>query len=255
MNRIDQLFQTKKGSILSVYFTAGHPLLNDTVPIIKTLEKAGVDMVEIGMPFSDPMADGPVIQQSSQVALKNGMSLKLLFEQLKDIRKEVTIPLLLMGYLNPVYRFGIEEFCIKCGEVGIDGLILPDLPMDEYEEKYAGFFEENGLYDIFLVTPQTLEERIKKIDSISKGFVYMVSSYSTTGSGKDLNLSRSYFEKMAGMKLKNPLVVGFGIKDKPTFQNACKYARGAIIGTAFIKALDKDGEIDKKINDFVKEIL
>lgn len=255
MNRIDKLFQKKKEKILSIYFTAGHPSLNDTVTIIKALEREGVNMIEIGMPFSDPMADGPIIQQSSHVALNNGMSLKLLFEQLKDIRKEVSIPLLLMGYLNPVFQFGIEKFCAKCREVGIDGLILPDLPMDEYENKYAGLFSENGLYNIFLVTPQTSEARINKIDSITKGFIYMVSSYSTTGSGKGINMSQSYFERMKNMNLKNPLVVGFGIKDKATFQNACKYAGGAIIGTAFIKALEKKESIEEKVKNFVNDIL
>jgi tryptophan synthase alpha chain len=254
MNRIDQLFQSKKENILSIYFTAGHPSLNDTVEIIKTLEKSGVDMIEIGMPFSDPMADGPVIQQSSLKALNNGMTLKLLFEQLKDIRKEVKIPLLLMGYLNPVFRFGIENFCKKCKEVGIDGLILPDLPIDEYEETYKPVFEANGVYNIFLVTPQTSDDRIKRINKLSNGFIYMVSSYSTTGSGKGLDHSQAYFERMNTLKLNVPKVIGFGIKDKATFTNACKYANGAIIGTAFVKAIEEKGNIEEKVKKFIQGI-
>jgi tryptophan synthase alpha chain len=254
MNRIDQLFQTKKQNVLSIYFTAGHPGLNDTVPIIKALEKSGVDMIEIGMPFSDPMADGPVIQQSSQKALVNGMSLKILFEQLKNIRLEVKIPLLLMGYLNPVLQFGIENFCKKCREVGIDGLILPDLPLEEFAEIYNSIFEQNGLHNIFLVSPQTNEERLKKFDNYSKGFIYIVSSYSTTGSGKGLEQSQLYFEKMKATKFQNPKMIGFGIKDRETFQNACQYANGAIIGTAFVKALEAEGSIEKKVEDFIKGI-
>jgi tryptophan synthase alpha chain len=255
MNCIDQLFQTKKENVLSIYFTAGHPGLNDTVPIIKALEKHGVDMVEIGMPFSDPMADGPVIQQSSQKALVNGMSLKLLFEQLKNIRLEVKIPLLLMGYLNPVMQYGIENFCKKCREVGIDGLILPDLPLEEFVEIYKPVFEKYGLHKIFLVSPQTNEERLKKFDNSSKGFIYIVSSYSTTGSEKGLEQSQPYFEKMKAVKLQNPKMIGFGIKDRDTFRNACQFANGAIIGTTFVKALEAEGSIESKVENFVKKIL
>lgn len=254
MNRIDQLFQTKKENVLSIYFTAGHPELNNTVEIIKALEKSGADMIEIGMPFSDPMADGPVIQQSSLKALNNGMTLKLLFEQLKNIRKEVKIPLLLMGYLNPVFRFGIEAFCVKCKEVGIDGLILPDLPIDEYEQTYKPIFETNGLSNIFLVTPQTSDERVKRINKLATGFIYMVSSYSTTGSGKGLEQSQTYFERMNTLKLNVPKMIGFGIKDKTTFVNACKYANGAIIGTAFVSAMEEKGDIENKVQKFIKNI-
>jgi len=255
MNRIAKLFSTKKSNILSIYFTAGHPRLNDTAIIIKAIEKSGADMVEIGIPFSDPIADGPVIQNSNQVSLKNGMSLKLLFEQLKDIRKEVSIPLLFMGSLNPVFKFGVENFCDKCMEVGIDGTIIPDLPAYEYEDKYIKTFEKNELYNIFLVTPQTDNDRIYHLDNLSKGFIYMVSSYATTGSGKGFEQSQTYFERMQKMNLKNPRLIGFGIKDKSTFQNACKYAQGAIIGTAFIKALEKQGKIEEKVRNFIKEIL
>ena len=254
MNRIDQLFQKKKENVLSIYFTAGHPELNNTVEIIKALEKSGADMIEIGMPFSDPMADGPVIQQSSLKALNNGMTLKLLFEQLKNIRKEVKIPLLLMGYLNPVFRFGIEAFCVKCKEVGIDGLILPDLPIDEYEQTYKPIFETNGLSNIFLVTPQTSDERVKRINKLATGFIYMVSSYSTTGSGKGLEQSQTYFERMNTLKLNVPKMIGFGIKDKTTFINACKYANGAIIGTSFVSAMEGNGNIENKVQNFIKNI-
>jgi tryptophan synthase alpha chain len=255
MNRIDKLFLTKKENILSIYFTAGHPELNDTVPIIKALQKSGADMIEIGMPFSDPMADGPVIQQSSQKALHNGMSLKLLFEQLKDIRKQVKIPLLLMGYMNPVLQFGFENFCARCNETGIDGLILPDLPLEEYVENYKTIFEKNNLYKVFLVSPQTSDERLKRFDEYSKGFIYMVSSYSTTGSGKGIEQSMAYFERVKKLGLKNPRMIGFGIKDKETFQFACRHANGAIIGTAFVKALEEEGTVESKVEKFIKGIL
>jgi tryptophan synthase alpha chain len=255
MNRIDKLFQTKKSNLLSIYFTAGHPNLNDTCTIIKAIEKSGADLIEIGIPFSDPIADGPVIQQSNQVALKNGMSLKLLFEQLKDIRKEVAIPLIFMGSFNPVFKFGVDQFCAKCKETGIDGTIIPDLPAYEYEEKYMDVFKKNDLFNIFLVTPQTEESRIKHLDKLSKGFLYMVSSYATTGSGKGMYQSQAYFERMQKMELKNPRLIGFGIKDKTSFQNACKYANGAIIGTAFIKALEMEGAIEERVKTFIKEIL
>jgi tryptophan synthase alpha chain len=255
MNRIDTLFQTKKKNILSIYFTAGHPGLDDTVKIIKALEKAGADIIEIGIPFSDPIADGPVIQKSNQTALKNGMSLKLLFGQLKNIRKEVSLPLILMGSINPIFRFGFKKFCNSCSEVGIDGTIIPDLPAYEYKEKYIEDYKKNSLYNIFLITPQTDEFRIKELDSLSSGFLYMVSTYSTTGSGKGFERSQKYFETLSNMNLKNPRMIGFGIKDKNSFENACKYAQGAIIGTAFIKALEKEGGLEEKVKNFIREIL
>ncbi len=255
-NRINQLFETKKENILSVYFTAGHPNLNDTVEIIQQLEKNGVDLIEIGMPFSDPTADGPTIQRSSETALKNGMSLKLLFEQLKNIRETVKIPLILMGYINPVYQFGIEKFCEKCAETGIDGLILPDLPLDEYEAFYKPVFEKYNLHNILLITPQTSENRIRQIDEASAGFIYMVSSSSTTGSGKKVeDFQREYFDRIKSMNLKNPRIIGFGISDRATFENACKYASGAIIGSAFVKAIDSGNEIQEAVSQFVKQIL
>jgi len=255
MNRINKLFETKKENILSVYFTAGFPNLCDTVEIIQHLEKNGVDLIEIGMPFSDPTADGPTIQRSSEVALKNGMSLALLFDQLKNIRETVKIPLILMGYINPVYQFGVEHFCEKCAETGIEGVILPDLPLDEYEAHFKPFFEKNNLHNILLITPQTSESRIRQIDDASTGFIYMVSSSSTTGAGKKVeDFQQDYFERIQNMNLKNPQIIGFGISDKATFVNACKYASGAIVGSAFVKALSESADIASAISDFTNEL-
>jgi tryptophan synthase alpha chain len=255
-NRINQLFQPKKENILSVYFTAGYPNLDDTVTIIQTLEKNGVDLIEIGMPFSDPVADGPVIQNSSTVALKNGMSIKKLFQQLTSIRDSVKIPLILMGYLNPVIQFGVEEFCRKCREVGIDGLILPDLPLSVYEEEYQALFEQYGLHNILLITPQTSEARIRQIDQASNGFIYMVSSSSTTGAkDKVSDFHEEYFERVNQLELKNPRLIGFGISNHETFANACKYASGAIIGSAFVKALEQDVSLEERISHFVNRIV
>lgn len=256
MNRINKLFQSKKENILSVYFTAGFPNLNDTVEIIRGLEKNGIDLVEIGMPFSDPTADGPIIQHANEIALKNGMSVKLLFEQLREIRKTVNIPLVLMGYFNPVLQFGVEKFCKTCSEIGIDGTILPDLPIDEFEENFSEFFLKNKLHNILLITPQTSAERIRQIDEISKGFIYMVSSSSTTGIGKKVeDFEMEYFENVRQMNLKNPRMIGFGISDHATFTNACKYANGAIIGSAFLKSLDENRTIEENISCFVDRIV
>jgi len=255
-NRINQLFETKKENILSVYFTAGFPNLNDTFEIIQQLEKNGVDLIEIGMPFSDPTADGPTIQRSSEAALKNGMSLQLLFEQLKNIRQTVKTPLILMGYLNPVYQFGVERFCEKCAETGIDGTILPDLPLDEFEQDFKPVFEKHNLHNILLITPQTSESRIRQIDAASSGFIYMVSSSSTTGAGKKVeDFQQSYFERIQNMNLKNPRLIGFGISDYLTFKNACKYANGAIVGSAFVQALKSGACLDKTIPAFVRNFL
>ena len=251
-NRINHLFETKKENILSVYFTAGYPNLNDTVEIIQQLEKNGVDLIEIGMPFSDPTADGPTIQRSSETALKNGMSLKLLFEQLKDIRATVNIPLILMGYINPVYQFGVEKFCEKCAETGIDGVILPDMPLDEYEAHYQSAFEKYNLHNILLITPQTAENRIRQIDAASSSFIYMVSSSATTGAGKKVeDFQQEYFDRIKTMNLKNPRLIGFGISDRATFANACKNASGAIVGSAFVKAVENK----TSIREFVKSIV
>lgn len=255
MNRIDKLFREKTTNILSVYFTAGYPNLDSTAGIIKALSNSGVDMIEIGIPFSDPIADGPVIQQSNQKALQNGISLKLLFQQLSDIRKEVEIPLLLMGYLNPVMQFGIEKFCEQCERIGIDGVILPDLPPLVYMDEYLNIFNKYNLYNILLITPQSSKERIAYIDKISRGFIYMVSSSSVTGSREGFSDDQmSYFKRVNEMKLENPCLIGFGISDQKTFMSASKYARGGIIGSAFVKALGKEGDSTEIIRKFINGI-
>ena len=253
MNRINQKLQEDK-KLLSIYFSAGYPSLNDTVKIIQDLEKSGVDMIEIGLPFSDPLADGPTIQESSTQALHNGMTTKLLFEQLTTIRETVKIPLIIMGYFNPMLQYGVEEFCKKCAEIGIDGLIIPDLPVAIYADDYKAIFEKYGLINVFLITPQTSEDRIRFIDSVSNGFIYMVSSASVTGSQSGFGSSQeSYFKRIADMNLKNPQIVGFGISDKTSFNQATQYAKGAIIGSAFIKNLTQNGvgSIDKFIGNIV----
>ncbi len=253
MNRLQQLFATKKKNLLSIYYTAGYPNLTDTLKIAEALEKAGADFMEIGFPYSDPVADGPTIQASSKEALDKGMTLEILFEQLKDVRKSVNIPILLMGYVNVVLQYGVEEFCKKCKEVGVDGCIIPDLPMYEYEELYHNFFSENELSNIFLVTPQTSDERIRKIDGLSNAFIYLLSSAATTG--KDLDVSdqaRTYFARIKAMELENPVMIGFGISDRKTFDSANEYASGAIIGSAFVKNLDKNN-LEKSIETFMSE--
>lgn len=252
MNRIDQLFQQKKQNILSVYFTAGYPELNDTVPVIQSLERHGVDLVEIGIPFSDPMADGPTIQASGTQALKNGMSLRLLFEQLSDIRSSVKIPLVLMGYLNPILRFGFENFCAEAQRFGIDGIIIPDLPFSEYMQSYKPIAEKHGLHIIMLITPETSEERIRLIDQNTRGFIYMVSSASVTGAKNafgDENLR--YFKRVNAMNLRNPRLIGFGISNKETFDTACENASGAIIGSKFVSLLGSE----KSVHDAVKKLI
>lgn len=255
-NRINKLFEQKKENILTIYFTGGFPNLNDTEFIISELEKSGAGMVEIGIPFSDPAADGPVIQQSSHQALENGMSLTLLFQQLKDIRRTINIPLVLMGYFNPVYQFGVKRFCEMCNESGIDGVILPDMPLNEFQQNYQQYFTENNLHNILLVTPQTSIERVRHIDSVSTGFIYMVSSSSITGKNQKVeDFQTEYFERIKGLNLTTPTLIGFGISDNATFKNACKYANGAIIGSAFIKALQQDVALDVAINDYVKSVL
>ncbi|MEW2919855.1 tryptophan synthase subunit alpha [Muricauda sp. ANG21] len=252
MNRIKQKLQ-EDGKLLSIYFTAGYPQLNDTVKIIQDLEKSGVDFIEVGLPFSDPLADGPTIQESSTVALKNGMHTELLFEQLKDIRKTVSIPLILMGYFNPVLQYGVEKFCQKCQEIGIDGLILPDLPLDVYLDEYEAIFKKYGLINVFLITPQTSEDRIRTIDAASEGFIYMVSSASTTGTKEGFGDEQAaYFKRIAAMNLNNLQIVGFGISNAQTFQQATEKAKGAIIGSAFIKHLARNGA--NGISDFVNQI-
>ena len=252
MNRINKKLQEDK-KLLSIYFTAGYPKLNDTVSVIESLEKSGVDFIEIGLPFSDPLADGPTIQASSTAALENGMTSEVLFNQLKNIRKTVSIPLIIMGYFNPMMQYGVDAFCKKCAEIGIDGLIIPDLPVQDYNENYKAIFEKYGLINVFLITPQTSEERIRFIDSISNGFIYMVSSAGVTGAKASFgNTQQIYFDRIAAMHLKAPQVIGFGISNAATFKQATSNAKGAIIGSAFVKHLTDKGV--NSINDFIKEI-
>ncbi|OIQ30801.1 MAG: tryptophan synthase subunit alpha [Bacteroidetes bacterium MedPE-SWsnd-G2] len=252
MNRIQQMLSVDK-RLLSIYFTAGYPKLEDTVSIIKHLEQSGVDFIEIGLPFSDPLADGPTIQHSSKIALENGMTTKLLFKQLENIRTEVNLPLLIMGYFNPILQYGVEQFCSDCKKVGIDGLIIPDLPMEVYNSTYKDIFIEHGIAIVFLITPQTSDERISVIDDSSNAFIYMVSSASVTGSKTGFSEEQtSYFKRISEMKLKHPQIIGFGISNNDTYTNATAYAKGAIIGSAFIKHLEAHGT--GNINTFVTQI-
>jgi len=254
MNRIHKLFGRKKESILSIYFTAGYPSLDDTTQIIRHLDAAGVDLIELGMPFSDPLADGPVIQESGQKAIQNGMSVKVLFEQLKDLRSYTEIPVILMGYLNPILQFGEEQFIEKCVETGIDGVIIPDMPLPYFKEHWESRCREKGLSNILLITPETTDSRIAEIDANSDGFIYMVSSNSITGSNKAMDLQKGYFERIGKMELRNPRLIGFGIHDQQSFDNACSYSNGAIIGSAFINHLSKEGTSADSIQKFYKKI-
>ena len=252
MNRLNKVFEKKK-NLLSIYFTAGFPKINDTLKIIKELDKSRVDMIEIGLPFSDPLADGPTIQKSSEKALINGMTTNLLFDQLKDLRKISDVPVVIMGYFNPILQYGIERFCSNCKDVGIDGLIIPDLPADIYKKNYKNIFKKYKLNMMFLITPQTSNERINLIDKLSKGFIYMVSSYSVTGARDSFDdYQIDYFKRIKKMKLSNPVLIGFGIGNNNTYKTACKYSNGAIIGSAFIKHIKKNGV--KSIKDFIKLI-
>ena len=254
MNRIKKLLNEKK-DILSIYFTAGYPELNDTVSILQTLEESGIDLVEIGMPFSDPLADGPTIQASSLRALENGMSLKVLFKQLRDVRKKVSIPIILMGYFNTVSKYGVDNFLASCEAIGVDGTILPDLPFKEFNDKYAENFKERGISNIFLITPQTDDERIKLIDAHSTGFIYMVSSAAVTGAKRVVTKEQvRYFERVNSLNLNHPTLIGFGISNHDTFKNACRYSKGAIVGSAFIKMLEERGNSKKNIISFIDSI-
>ena len=256
MNRINHLFSTKQKDILSIYFCAGCPTLEGTASTIKVLEKKGINMIEIGIPFSDPMADGPVIQHAATRALKNGMTLKLLFDQLKDIRKEVQIPLVLMGYLNPIMQYGFKDFCRTCRETGIDGVIIPDLPFKDYMEEYRSIAEEQDVRIIMLITPETSEERIRLIDEHTDGFIYMVSSAAITGAQKDFNAQKqAYFQRIADMNLRNPRMIGFGISNKQTFETASAHAAGAIIGSKFVTLLDEeDGDTEKAADKLLEAL-
>jgi len=257
MNRIHTLFQTKQNGILSVYFTAGYPNLNDTTTILKELQQKGINLVEIGIPFSDPMADGPVIQQSSTIALRNGMSLRLLFDQLRDIRNEVSIPLILMGYLNPIMQYGFENFCKSCAECGIDGVIIPDLPFADYLANYKETADRYDVKMIMLITPETAEERIRLIDEHTDGFIYMVSSASTTGAQQSFTEQKQdYFRRINSMQLRNPRLIGFGISNKAIFDAACANASGAIIGSKFVQLLGQEATpalaVDKLLDALTK---
>lgn len=256
MNRIDKLFQEKKENILSIYFTAGFPNLDDTLPIMIAIEAAGADIIEVGIPYSDPVADGPTIQESNMIALKNGMSLKKLFDQLKDMRQKISIPVILMGYLNPVVQYGMEAFCAKCQETGVDGLILPDLPMQQYLSEYKEIFDRYDLRNTFLISPQTSDARIREIDEHSDGFIYMVSSASITGAKKEITQEQmGYFERVKNMGLANPRLIGFGISDSNSFKSAAKYAHGAIIGSAFINVLKASTNREADIKSYIQGVL
>lgn len=253
-NKLIELFQQKNSSLLNVYCTAGYPAKDSTIKVLSALQKNGVDLIEVGMPYSDPIADGPVIQKSNMQALENGMTIELLFTQLEEAKEVIDTPIILMGYLNPVLQFGIEKFCKAAAKAGISGIILPDLPMHEYEEVYSAVFKKYNLSFIFLITPQTSAERIKKADKLSTGFLYAVSSSATTGTNGNIDDKTAYFERIAAMKLKNPLMIGFGINDKSSFENACMYSRGGIIGSAFIKALGVSGDVEAVTEAFLKTI-
>ena len=256
MNRINQLFQDSPKNLLSIYFCAGCPTLEGTANVIRTLEKNGVNMIEIGIPFSDPMADGLVIQNAATRALRNGMSLRILFEQLQDIRRDVHIPLVLMGYLNPIMRFGFEAFCRKCAECGIDGVIIPDLPFKDYEESYKAISQKYDIRVIMLITPETSEARVREIDAHTDGFIYMVSSAATTGAQKDFDAQKqAYFKKIQDMNLRNPRMVGFGISNKQTFEAACSHSSGAIIGSRFVSLLNEHkGDTEKAITQLKDDL-
>ena len=256
MSRIKKLFEKKNKNILNVYFTAGFPSLNGTLTVMKSLQDAGADMIELGMPYSDPLADGPVIQSSGAVALANGMTITHLFKQLKDFRNKIQLPVLLMGYMNPVLQYGFENFCRDAAEAGVDGLILPDLPMFEFEKEFGTMIRKYGLDFVFLVTPETEELRLRKLDQLSSGFIYAVSSSSTTGQDAALGDQEKYFERLRTMKLQNPVLIGFGIRDRSSFSKACTYANGAIIGTAYIKVLENaaEQEIPARTKEFIKSL-
>lgn len=255
MSRITRLFAQKEKNILNVYCTAGFPHLNSTLEVMEALQESGADLIELGMPYSDPLADGPVIQASSAQALRNGMTIAKLFEQLSGFRSRIQVPVVLMGYLNPILQYGFERFCRSAAEVGIDGLILPDLPIFEFEWEYGAIIQKYGLDFIFLVTPETSEARIRQLDAQSSGFLYAVSSSSTTGKEKDFSAASDYLEKLKAMQLKNPVLVGFGIKDRESFGTACRYAHGAIIGSAYIKALDGSDDPRAATKKFLESIL
>ena len=255
MSRLQKLFQRKKEKVLNVYCTAGFPQLDSTLGVMQAVQDSGADIIELGMPYSDPLADGPVIQASGSRALANGMTLTTLFNQLKAFRNTIHIPVILMGYLNPVLQFGFEKFCTAAAHVGIDGLILPDMPLFEFETEYKAIIKKYDLDFIFLITPETSDARIKNLDSASTGFLYAVSSSSTTGGNTDIRATENYLKRLNALQLKNPVLVGFGIRDKQTFDAACRYTAGAIIGTAYIKALEAGTDINTSTKEFLNAVL
>lgn len=256
MNRIHSLFKNKQERVLSIYFTAGFPNLEDTLPIMEAIQEGGADIIEIGVPYSDPIADGPTIQDSNQIALENGMSLKKLFQQLEGFRSKIELPVVLMGYLNPIIQYGMEAFCKKCQEVGIDGLILPDLPMQQYLDEFKSVFEQYGLVNTFLISPQTSEKRILEIDQNTDGFIYMVSSHSITGAKTGISEEQiAYFKRVRAMNLSNPRLIGFGISDSETFTTASNYSNGAIIGSAFIKKIKDSKNLNQDIQAYLQSVL
>lgn len=255
MSRLQELFSRKKQRVLNVYCTAGYPKLESTLTVMQSLEASGADIIELGMPYSDPLADGEVIQQSSALALENGMTIAVLFEQLRRMRNQVSIPVILMGYMNPVLQYGFEKFCADAAAVGVDGLILPDLPAFEFEQEYGAIIKKYGLDFIFLVTPETSPDRVKALDSLSSGFLYAVSSSSTTGAAKDMGDVSTFLERLANYGLRNPVLVGFGIKDKESFDRAAAHANGAIIGTAFIRALAHSDDVEASTKSFLQQVI
>ena len=255
MTRIGELFKRKQARVLSVYSTAGFPRLDSTLAVMRALQANGADLIELGMPYSDPLADGPVIQASGTRALENGMSLAVLLEQLKDMRASIHIPVLLMGYLNPILQYGFERFCEAAARCGVDGLILPDVPAYEYETEYGPIIRKHGLDFVFLVTPETSVDRIRKVDMLSTGFLYAVSSSSTTGKDKDMREQEGYFHRLQQLKLRNPVLIGFGIRDKASFDAACRHANGAIIGTAYIRAIEKAADVDAATREFLSGVV
>ena len=254
MNRINKLFRNKNKNILSIYFTAGFPGLDDTAPILEALQDNGIELVEIGIPFSDPMADGVVIQESSHTALKNGMSIRLLFSQLTDVRNKIDIPLVMMGYLNPIMQFGFENFCRECKRVDVDGMIIPDLPMSDYLTDYKPIAEKYELEFIFLITPETSDERIREIDENTNGFIYMVSSAAVTGTQSSFDKQIDYFNRINAMNLKNPRLIGFGVSNKATKEMVFENSSGAIVGSAFIKALNETSDIESAVKLVLKKL-
>jgi tryptophan synthase alpha chain len=254
MSRIKELFEKKNREVLNMYCTAGYPHLDSTLEVMQALQDHGADLIELGMPYSDPLADGPVIQASGTKALENGMTLAKLFQQLKRMRPAIRVPVLLMGYMNPVLQYGFEKFCADAAAAGVDGLILPDLPIYEFESEFGALIRKHGLDFVFLVTPETSDERVRKVDALSSGFLYAVSSSSTTGKDKNMDDQQAYFKRLKGLGLKNPVLVGFGIRDRRTFLDACRHTNGVIIGTAYINALDAGPDIVAATRTFIHSI-